>query len=179
MRVAVGSLNPVKVEGVRRVFERVFGSVEVLGVDCGGPKQPVGAAQTLGGAYSRARCSIGAVAGAQYGVGVEAGLVELPPVAGLPATHLNVQFAVVVDREGRVGVGSSSGFQLPGPVLQDIFVRGMELDESFSSRYGFTQLGRSVGVVHTLTRGLVDRRTLVEECVRLALIPFLNRELYY
>lgn len=178
MKVAVGSLNPVKIEGVRRVFARVYGDVEVLGVNCGGVRQPVGAKETLVGAYSRARCALEAVGDADYGVGVEAGLVELPAVPGIEATHLNAQFAVVVDRRGVVGVGSSSAFELPKKVLEDIVWRGRELDESFSERYGFKDLGRSLGVVYALTKGLVDRCSLVEECVRLALIPFLNPELY-
>jgi len=75
-------------------------------------------------------------------------------------------------------VGSSSGFTLPKPVLDDILMLGKELDESFSEKYGYTDLGRTVGVVHTLTKGFVDRFKLVEECVSLALIPFLNPDLY-
>ncbi|MEM0120821.1 MAG: inosine/xanthosine triphosphatase [Thermoprotei archaeon] len=180
LKVVVGSSNPVKLEGVRRVFTRFYENVEIRSAPySGAPRQPVGARQTLEGAYLRAKHSLEAFPESDYGVGVEAGLVSIPNIQGNGTTHLNTQLAVVINREGRIGVGSSAGFTLPPQVLKDILTLGKELDESFSERYGYRDLGRTVGVVHTLTKGVIDRFKLVEESVGLALIPFLNPELYF
>ncbi|PSN92142.1 hypothetical protein B9Q03_01910 [Candidatus Marsarchaeota G2 archaeon OSP_D] len=179
VKVGVGSSNPVKLEGVRRVFEHFYGDVEIRSTPyTNAPRQPVGAEQTIMGAYLRAKHSLEAFPQSDFGVGVEAGILSIPRVPESWISHLNTQFAVVISRDGRTGVGSSSGFTLPKPVLDDILMLGKELDESFSEKYGYTDLGRTVGVVHTLTKGFVDRFKLVEECVSLALIPFLNPDLY-
>ena len=44
MRVAVGSMNPVKVKAAENVFRRVYGDVQVEGVEVpsGVPSQPFG-----------------------------------------------------------------------------------------------------------------------------------------
>ncbi len=176
--VAVGSSNPVKLEGVKRVFTWFFGEAKVLSAAYNGPRQPVGVDQTLGGAYHRAKHSLETYPSAHYGVGVEAGIIPIPRLDPEAATHLNTQYAVIIHRSGKVGVGSSSGFQVPSKVIEDILQSGKELDESFSERYGYKSLGETVGVVHSLTKGYTDRYRLVEQCVSLALIPFLNSELF-
>ncbi len=179
VKVGVGSSNPVKLEGVRRVFEHFYGDVEIRSAPyTNAPRQPVSTEQTIMGAYLRAKYSLDALPQSDFGVGVEAGIISIPSVPKSWISHLNTQFAVVISRDGRTGVGLSSGFMLPKPVLDDILSLGKELDESFSEKYGYTNLGKTVGVVHVLTKGFIDRYKLVEECVSLALIPFLNPDLY-
>jgi len=179
VKVGVGSSNPVKLEGVRRVFEHFYGDVEISSAPyTNAPRQPVSTEQTIMGAYLRAKYSLDALPQSDFGVGVEAGIISIPSVPKSWISHLNTQFAVVISRDGRTGVGLSSGFMLPKPVLDDILSLGKELDESFSEKYGYTNLGKTVGVVHVLTKGFIDRYKLVEECVSLALIPFLNPDLY-
>jgi len=164
---------------VRRVFEHFYGDVEISSAPyTNAPRQPVSTEQTIMGAYLRAKYSLDALPQSDFGVGVEAGIISIPSVPKSWISHLNTQFAVVISRDGRTGVGLSSGFMLPKPVLDDILSLGKELDESFSEKYGYTNLGKTVGVVHVLTKGFIDRYKLVEECVSLALIPFLNPDLY-
>ncbi|MEB3861546.1 MAG: DUF84 family protein, partial [Desulfurococcales archaeon] len=92
-RVAVGTGNPVKVAAVERVLSRYIDleAVEPVRVDPGVPRQPVGFNQLLLGALNRATRSRIA-AGADYGVGVEAGPISLSGIL------LETQVAIVVDR---------------------------------------------------------------------------------
>jgi len=65
MRVAVGSLNPVKVEAARLVFERFFGEVEIqpVEVETSIPAQPIGIDQVIKGAVERAYQALSSVTG--------------------------------------------------------------------------------------------------------------------
>ena len=58
--IAVGSLNPVKVEAVRNVMERIYGDVRITAVDVQGgvPQQPF-EGETRLGAENRARNALG------------------------------------------------------------------------------------------------------------------------
>ena len=71
MRVAVGSLNPVKVEAARLVFERFFSEVEIqpVKVETSIPAQPIGIDQVVRGAVERAYRALSSVTGSDYGVG--------------------------------------------------------------------------------------------------------------
>ena len=114
MRVAIGSRNPVKVSAVEEVFSKVFGSVEVASVevDPGVPAQPFGL-ETLRGAENRARRALG-VSGADYGVGIEGGLLELG------GRWYNLGFIVIIDSSGFMGTGTSGWFELPPNFLEKL-----------------------------------------------------------
>ena len=79
MKIAVGSTNPVKIGSVREAFERAFGEVEVIGVEVssGVSDQPWGEEETRLGARNRARAVLTKVVDAEYGVGLEGGVVEI------------------------------------------------------------------------------------------------------
>jgi len=57
---------------------------------------------------------------------------------------------------------------------------GMELEKAVETRYGYTGVGESIGLVGILTRGLVTRLDANTWSVLMALIPRLswNRGLY-
>ena len=80
LNVAVGSCNPVKVEAVRRAFAAAFPDSEVTvskhDVPSGVSDQPRGEEETRLGAQQRARGALAAAAAADYGVGLEGGVVD-------------------------------------------------------------------------------------------------------
>ena len=163
--IAVGSLNHVKVEAVRAVMERIYGDVRITAVDVpsGVPEQPKEGA-TREGAVNRASNAIG---GHDMGVGIEAGVFER--IDGL----IDVQYCAVLDRDGRLTVGTGPGFQYPPPVAS-LVRSGMTVGQAMKAVFGETDIGSKQGAIGYLSKGLLDRRTLTEQAVTAAMIPRLD-----
>ncbi len=173
LKIAVGSTNRVKVDAVRNVFTQAFGLVEVVSVDPehGVEKQPMHD-RILEGATRRARNSLGRT-GADYGVGIEAGLVKDP----FSGRHVDVQYCAIVDASGRVTVGRGPGFEYPPSVTKAV-LEGGSVGETMSDITGIEDIGRRSGSIGFLSDGLIDRTALSEIAVLMALIPRLRKELY-
>ena len=172
--IAVGSRNPVKIRAVERVFSRVLSSsfdVKSVEVDSGVPPQPFGD-QTVKGAIERARRAMSAL-DADYGVGIEAGLFFNKALN----RHLDVQFCAIVDRTGRVTVGHGPGFYYP-PAVEGRVRGDLSVGDVMEMIYGLKDLGKKSGAVGFLSKGLMDRTTLTEAAIIMALIPRLSSELY-
>ena len=163
--IAVGSLNHVKVEAVRAVMERIYGDVRITAVDVpsGVPEQPKEGA-TREGAVNRASAALG---DHDMAVGIEAGVFER--VDGL----IDVQYCAVLDREGRLTVGTGPGFQYPPPVAS-LVRSGLTVGQAMKGVFGETDIGSKQGAVGFLSKGLLDRRTLTEQAVTAAMIPRLD-----
>ena len=171
-RVVVGSTNPVKVAAVRAVLDRAgcSASVEGRAVASGVRDQPVGDAETIQGATQRARAALEAAA-ADLAVGLEGGVVDDG------SCMMTCAWAVVVGRDGRVGVGGSLAMPLPDRVAA--LVRGgIELGHAMDQVSGGHDTKRGAGAVGILTAGLVDRQRAYEALVTYALAPFLAPEYY-
>lgn len=160
--VAVGSANPVKVEAVRAVMERIYGEVRITAVDVpsGVPPQPFGE-QTHTGALNRARTALG---DHDMAVGIEAGVFEM--LDGL----YDIQHCAIVSRDGRETFGHGSGFRYPDGIA-DLVRGGMTVGDAVHSVYGDTDIGKRQGAVGLLSRGLIDRKRLTEQSVTAAMIP--------
>jgi inosine/xanthosine triphosphatase len=176
MRVHVGSSNPVKRDAVRRVFARVFYltadelTVELVSVESSVPPQPRGD-EVARGAVARARA---ALKEADYGVGIEAGLIRHYSLD----VYFDVQFCAVVDRSGRVTLGQGPGFLYPPRVLKAALQDGKTVGEAMEALTGIDQIGHKMGAIGFLSQGLLDRTRLTEQAVLMALIPRIRRELY-
>ena len=163
--VAVGSLNHVKVEAVRGVMERIYGDVRITAADVpsGVPDQPKEGA-TREGAVNRATAALG---DHDMAVGIEAGVFER--VDGL----IDVQYCAVLDRDGRLTVGTGPGFQYPPPVAS-LVRSGLTVGQAMKGVFGEPDIGSKQGAIGFLSKGLLDRRTLTEQAVMAAMIPRLD-----
>lgn len=172
--VAVGSKNPAKTLGTRKAFSRFFPDVEFREVDTTSsvPAQPLTLEETIQGALARAKLALRVSDDVDFGVGIEAGL------AAFGDEHLNLQVAVIMDRRGRFTVGSSSGFMVPGLLVRQMQVGGAELDRFAKGLTDSDKVREEDGVVYHLTKGAVSRVDMTEECVGMALVPWLNRDIY-
>ena len=170
MRVAVGSLNPVKVNAVRNVFGRFYENVEVepRKVATGVPAQPFGS-DTVKGAIARAKRAFKG-GNCNYGVGIEAGLSDVEGYI------LDVQFCAIYDLETTT-LGCGSGFQYPPAVIAEVLA-GREVGDVMSELAGIEGLGKKMGAIGYLSHGALDRTQLTEQSVLMALIPRLNPKLY-
>jgi inosine/xanthosine triphosphatase len=171
-RVVVGSMNPVKVAAVRAVLARAGASalVDSVSVASGVRDQPFGDAETIRGATQRARAALEAT-NADLGVGLEGGVVDED------GRMMTCAWAVVVGRDGRVGVGGSLAIPLPDQVAA--LVRdGVELGLAMDLVTGGHNTKHGAGAVGILTGGLVDRQRAYETLVTYALAPFLAPEYF-
>lgn len=166
MKVQVGTGNPIKVKAVRAAFEKVFSGelleVTAVPVEPGVPCQPFGEA-VIRGATQRAKRSLG---DADYGVGIEAGLVQSPGCD----RPLNVQFCAIIDRSGRMTVGHGPGFELPEAVVEKLRA-GSTLGDEVSRAAGIPEINETIGAIGVLSGGRIDRLTITCEAVLMALIP--------
>jgi inosine/xanthosine triphosphatase len=170
MIVAVGSLNPAKIEAARLAFDALWpGPVEgVRGFDVpsGVAAQPMTDAEAIRGARNRAARAIG-VGQADYGVGIEGGLEQTE------GSWFNSGWAVVVDAAGREGAGSTLRMQVP-PALMELVLAGRELGEACDLVFGRTNASRAEGFVGLMTGNAIHRTGALCDAVIAALTPFLH-----
>ncbi|MCD6495506.1 inosine/xanthosine triphosphatase [Candidatus Bipolaricaulota bacterium] len=166
MNVNVGTVNSLKVEAVRTVFDTAFpeDDIEVSTVDVssGVPAQPFNGELALG-AINRAHA---ALLDADYGVGIEAGIVHFPGCE----ERFSVQFCAIVDRDGGVSVGHGPGYTLPHEVIAALEA-GSDLNREMSRISGIEEIRNKIGAVGYLSNGITDRLTITRDAVLMALIP--------
>jgi len=172
MIVTVGSTNPTKVEGVKLAFEQFFNDVEVIPkkVDSGVSHQPFND-EVIEGAINRA---IRAFDNCDFSVGVEAGLFK---VKNTLTGYMDFQVAVVYDGE-KFSIGFGPGFEFP-PFVVKKALEGVEVGKTMSEFTGIENIGKKIGAIHYLTKGVISRAELTKIAVTMALIPWINRELYF
>ena len=160
--IAVGSVNPVKVEAVRSVMERIFGQVRIFPYEVSSdvPEQPFGE-QTPEGAKNRAKAAIN---GHTLSVGIEAGVFEMF------GTLYDYQYCAILDREGRFTIGTGSGFRYPDAVV-GLVRKGMTVGQAMKEVYGENNVGKTMGAIGVLSKGLLDRKSLTEQSVLAAMLP--------
>lgn len=163
MLVAIGSLNKVKVEGVREAFEEYYDNLTIKTVDIQYAKQPLSLEETVRGAIYRAERAKGE---ADYGVGVESGLMNVLDY------HLVIQVAAIIKDD--IAIGFSPAFQLPRD-LERLVLKGIELDEAVDMLYNIKDIGEKGGIIELLSRKKVDRRMLIADAVKMALVKIINK----
>ena len=172
--ILVGSKNPVKISCTEDAFTRAFNKsflVEGINAASGVPKQPIGDQQTLQGAINRAQNSKEVFPEANYWVGIEGGVDE--DEVGMYA----FAWIYILDANGKSSQSKTGTFYIPTAVAK-LVKEGMELgmadDEVFNQENSKHQ-GGSVGL---LTHGIVERNEYYRQAIILALIPFLNENLF-
>lgn len=177
MIVAVGSSNPVKIKAVENVFSKFFNvSVVARNVDSGVPPQPIGAEVTIRGAICRAKAAIGSDLSANLGVGIESGLLEFPSTT---SGYMDQQFAAIVDREGAITLGGGPAFEYPLAIINKVISERIEVNDAMMALTGIRDLGRKEGAIGYFSKGCLDRTRLTEQAVLMALIPRINKDLYF
>lgn len=173
-KIVVASLNPVKAEAVLSGFTRMFPAdsfqVETVSVDSGVEDQPLSDQAARQGAENRAHQARLAIPGGEYWVGLEGGCDTLDGEM--------VSFAwVVVLSESGTGSSRTAHFLLPREVRR-LVEAGLELGDADDRVFGMENSKQKSGAVGLLTDDVITRKTLYEQAVILALIPFKKPELY-
>jgi len=169
--IAVGSNNPVKLAAAEAILGRAFpqATFVTVSVDSHVPEQPWGDEETRRGAYNRARNAL-AKAGANFGVGLEGGLVETSEGV------MTCAWCAVVNSAGKVGYGGGVHMLLPMPVVAALRRHG-ELGPAMDALVNEHNTKQGRGAVGILTNGLSSRQTAYEQLVAMAAAPFVTE--YY
>jgi non-canonical (house-cleaning) NTP pyrophosphatase len=205
--VAIGSKNPAKTMGTKKAFSRFFQGVEVREVDVSSQvrAQPMTLQETVAGARARAAMALLSSGrggeGVDFGVGVEAGIMSLGvesaggTIAGgaeqkkkeekrggegeeEEGESLNLQFAAVADSTGRIHYGCSSGFPLPSRLVARMRGDGHELDAYAHELTGVPKILEQDGIIYHLSKKNLSRVEMTEQCVSMALLPWVNGKAY-
>jgi len=174
MRIAVGSSNRIKIEATKEAFEHFYKNVVVIsvGITNNLQAQPITLHGTVNGAVTRARKAIEKITDADLGVGIEAGLMEIPDIN----THLNVQFAAIVDRNNKLTIGSSPGFQLPDDVAKMVLIERIEVDKAVEFLFGIKDIGEKRGIIDLMTKGAMSRKELITNALIMAVAPRISEK---
>lgn len=174
LRLILASRNPVKQGAARSAFASVFPACEInlLGVDAlsGVRDQPVGDEETLLGARNRVQHAQRHYPDADFWAGIEGGVAWREG-------HLEAFAWMYVTDGQRVGEARTASFRLPEAVA-DLIRQGWELGAADDHVFGVANSKHSSGAAGLLSKGLISREGLYQPAVVLALIPFVNPDLY-
>jgi inosine/xanthosine triphosphatase len=183
VKVAVGSLNPVKIrssqEGMRKALAPVFGDepFEIVVKGFNSPSevsdQPMGDKETKLGAQNRARNAWAAYQREEetepdYSVGLEGGVTLEDDDEMICSAYM----AVTASADGVIGTARTCSFALPDAIKEKV-KSGMELGDADDAVFGSTNSKQKGGTVGHLTRGSIDRSAYYVDAVCLACIPLL------
>ena len=172
--IILASENPVKRLAVQNGFCRTFPqrafNIHSVTIPSGVSDQPASDDETLQGACNRAAGAAQKFPQADYWVGIE---------GGVDAFHSELAaFAwVVIRSNNQSGKARTGNFYLP-PAIIALIKQGFELGVADDQVFGRSNSKQEKGAVGLLTHNRIDRAALYEQAVILALIPFVNPDLY-
>lgn len=139
-------------------------------VPSGVSDQPMTNEETLKGAINRAKNLKFSYPDGDFFVGIEGGIEEI-------GDEMEAFAWVVVNGNSLTGKAQTSTFQLP-PKIVDLIRQGVELGHADDMVFKRKNSKQGNGAVGLLTHDAIDRIEYYRHAVILALIPFVNPELY-
>lgn len=174
MKVAVGSNNPVKKNATKLAFETIWPeeSWEIIGVEVksGISNQPMSDEEAIKGATNRAKKALKKV-DADFGVGLEGGLNQI-------GQHwFDCGWAVVVNKSGNLGIGSSCRIKTPSSMIK-LIKKGYELGTANDKIFGRTNSKQSEGHFGLMTKNAITRTSGYRDGLIMALTRFIHPEIF-
>ena len=184
IKVSIGSLNPTKIEAVKLAFGKYFNNISYFEakVESRVSNQPIGIEEILKGAKNRAEAAINFISKENdgnsilFGVGIEAGLVEIPLTL---SNYMDFQFCVILDIKNILTIGSGVAFEYPKSVIERILVeKDLEIGDIMGDLAGNPNLKNETGAISFLSKNLMTRANILTQAVICALLPRINPDLY-
>ena len=142
MKILMGTQNPGKLEGAKQAFEKYFDNVEIEGiaVESDVSKQPTNK-EIFQGAKNRVK-NLKEYA-KQNNIEADFYIASEGGITNLLGNWIELNAAVIEDKEGLQGVGTSSGFKKKEKYIDDIIATefGIVMDKVFSQH----NLGKAKG----------------------------------
>nr|WP_319511682.1 inosine/xanthosine triphosphatase [uncultured Draconibacterium sp.] len=172
MKIVVASENPVKIKATDSGFSTYFEVNEVRGVSVssGVSDQPMSDEETLTGALNRVENARKEFDDADFWVGIEGGI-------SISGKQIEAFAWVVVLSGEKTGRARTTSFQLPAKVAE-LITDGYELGVANDILFKQENSKQKTGAVGLLTNNKINRTALYKQAVELALVPFLNPDLY-
>ena len=175
MKILMGTKNPGKIEGAKEAFERYFDNVEIEGIKVSSEvgDQPINK-EIFEGAKNRVK-NLKKYAKennikADFFIASEAGITNLL------GDWIDINAAVVEDKNGVQSVGSSQGFEIPEKYINEIIQTelGQVMDKIFSKSH----LNTGKGGISLLTHNEISGIDLTRNAFIMALIKHINGDLW-
>ena len=176
-KIAVGSLNPVKIAAVRNVAQRIWSDTDVIGISVpsGISVQPTSDQEAIKGAVNRAQLARYALQ-ADLGLGLEGFTIDTQW-----GMFVSAWVAVVGTNEFTsaeiIGLGAGGRIQLPHRVAE-VVRNGAELGPLMDQFVNQKNTKQKQGAIGILTDGLVGRTEALEIGVIYALARFIKPDYY-
>lgn len=174
MNIIVASQNPVKIAAVQTAFNNAWPKEQIqctgIPAESGVSDQPMSNEETLLGAKNRSNFAKQAEPNADYWVGIEGGL---QPVG----TKLEIGSFAYVQNNTKGSHAKTGAYFLPDG-LTALINEGKELGTATDEFFTLYNTKHGSGLVGVLTNNLIDRTHFYTDAVVLALIPFINEELF-
>ncbi|MBZ9612678.1 inosine/xanthosine triphosphatase [Rheinheimera maricola] len=170
MKVVVASANPAKIHAVHTALSQIFtGQL----INCSGQStlsgvaaQPMSSAETLQGALNRLQAVVDNTPGADYYVAMEAGLDGDCSFAWIAISH-----------QGCISKTRSASLPLPPAALLAI-QQGEELGDVMDRMFAQHNVKQQGGAIAMLTNHLLTRSGVYQQAIILAMIPFMQPQLF-
>lgn len=170
IHIIVASLNPAKINAVKSAFEQLFPNhrlqLQGVTVDSGVAAQPMSDDETKQGALNRVHHAEQAHPGADFYVGLEAGIEH-----GMTFAWMMVKSAE------QYGESRSASLMLPPAINQRLHANN-ELGEIMDEVFGTDNIKQKGGAISLLTQHHLTRSSVYHQALILALVPFLHPELF-
>ena len=183
--ICVGSLNPTKVNSVKIAFSKYYYNYQIFKIkaDSKVPDQPIGMDLIIKGAKNRAKTALNYLIEMKgleqniYGVGIEAGLVEVPPAN---TDYMDFQFCVIMDENEKITIGSGIAFEYPQSVIDEVLSnKDTEIGDIIGRLANNMNLKNEAGAISFLSKNIITRTEILTQAVICALLPRINKDLYY
>ena len=175
MKILIGTKNPGKIEGAKQAFEKYFENIEITGVDVDSEvgNQPLNKDIFIG-AKNRVK-NLRKYAKennieADYYIASEAGITNLL------GEWIDINAAVIENKEGTQTVGTSQGFQVPEKYIDEI--KATELGKVMDKVLNGKELSKGKGGISVLTKDVISRIDLTRNAFIMALIGHINGEIW-
>jgi inosine/xanthosine triphosphatase len=159
IRIAVGTLNPAKVQAVESALMSVVAKILPVDVSSGVSNQPFSDEETIQGAVNRARNAL-AQTGADLAIGLEGGVVETEYGMFL------CNWGALVSLKGEPILAGGARILLPQEIARQL-KRGIELGVIMDQYARKKDVRKKEGAIGIFTSGYVNRSDMFTHIVKM------------
>lgn len=173
--IVISSHNPVKIQATKQAFSSFFPDQDLvyhsLSVSSEVSDQPLTDTETLHGAQNRVHNAKSKKPNAHFWVGIEGGVYEEEQ------SMYSLAWIVISSTEGYISQSRTGTFLL-APEIQRLIHQGKELGEANDIIFKKHNSKQQGGTIGTLTNNRITRTEFYYQAMILALIPFVQSNLY-